>query len=148
MNWNDVVMTCRYTDQRVLALVMSEMWAAAAHTGNQALLSNLAMNSMDSGGVALALDWNGIPVPESLADRLSPSPPGLHFDARGVLVPIEPDPWVQLMKLANEYAMHVTEAAMHEAESRADISREAEERVKLGPNASLSRPQRPAQEQR
>lgn len=33
------------------------------------------MNSMDSGGVALALDWNGIPVPESLADRLSPSPP-------------------------------------------------------------------------
>jgi hypothetical protein len=35
MNWNDVVMTCRYTDQRVLALVMSEMWAAAAHTGNR-----------------------------------------------------------------------------------------------------------------
>ncbi len=46
-------------------------------------------------------------------------------DARGVLVPIEPDPWVRLMKLANEYAMHVTDAAMHEAESRADISRTA-----------------------
>lgn len=58
--------------------------------------------------------------------NLAPRPaPGLHFDARGVLVPIEPDPWVRVMKLANEYAMHVTDAAMHQAESRADISRTA-----------------------
>ncbi len=58
--------------------------------------------------------------------NLAPRPaPGLHFDARGALVPIEPDPWVRVMKLANEYAMHVTDAAMHEAESRADISRTA-----------------------
>lgn len=58
--------------------------------------------------------------------NLAPRPaPGLYFDARGVLVPIEPDPWVRLMKLANEYAMHITDAAMHQAESRADISRTA-----------------------
>lgn len=134
--------------------------------------------------------------------NLAPRPAhGLHFDARGVLVPIEPDPWVRLMKLANEYAMHMMDAASHQAESRADISRtaalktmaqmrevffahcreveqgtrhacsiavwmtlqealspdaddkgldgwmrEAEQRVKLGPNARLSGPQRPAQE--
>ena len=41
------------------------------------------------------------------------------------LVPIEPDPWVRLLKLANDYAMHITDAAMHQAESRADISRTA-----------------------
>ena len=36
--------------------------------------------------------------------NLAPRPaPGLHFDARGVLVPIEPDPWVRLMKLAIEW---------------------------------------------
>ena len=58
--------------------------------------------------------------------NLAPRPaPGLHFDARGVLVLIEPDPWVRLMKLANDYAMHITDAAMHQAESRADISRTA-----------------------
>lgn len=58
--------------------------------------------------------------------NLAPRPaPGLHFDARGVLVPIEPDPWVRMMRLANEYAMHITDAAMHQAESRADISRTA-----------------------
>jgi hypothetical protein len=58
--------------------------------------------------------------------HLAPQPaPGLHFDARGVLVPVEPDPWVRLMMLANEYAGHVADAAQHRAESRADISRTA-----------------------
>lgn len=58
--------------------------------------------------------------------HLAPRPaPGLQFDARGVLIPIELDPWARLRKLANEYAMHLTDAAMHQAESRADISRAA-----------------------
>ncbi len=70
MTWNDVVMTCRYTDHRMLALVMAEMWKAASASGNQALLSNLAINTMDSAGVAMSLDWNNIPVPADLAERL------------------------------------------------------------------------------
>ena len=134
--------------------------------------------------------------------EMAPQPAeGLAFDARGVLGPVNPDPWVRLMMLANEYAMHLVDATHHQAESRADIARtaalktmgkmreaffahcreveqgtrhacsiavwmtlqealapdaddkgldgwmrEAERRVKLGPNASMSGPQRPAQE--
>lgn len=37
----------------------------------------------------------------------------------------EPVAWPDVVRLVNEYAMHMTEAAMHEAESRADISRTA-----------------------
>ena len=58
--------------------------------------------------------------------HMAPKPAdGLAFYARGVLVPVNPDPWERLMMLASEYGMHVAEAAMHQAESRADISRTA-----------------------
>lgn len=70
MNWNNLVMTCRYSDQHILALLMSRMWLAAANSGRADLLSNLTMNQMDANGVASALDWTGIPVPEDLVSSL------------------------------------------------------------------------------
>lgn len=58
--------------------------------------------------------------------EMAPQPDeGLAFDARGVLRPVNPDPWERLMMLANEYAMHLVDATHHQAESRADIARTA-----------------------
>ena len=63
---------------------------------------------------------------ESGRPRWEPRPAaGLAFDARGVLGPVNPDPWERLMMLANEYAAHLVDATHHAAESRADIARTA-----------------------
>lgn len=63
---------------------------------------------------------------ESGRPRWEPRPAdGLAFDARGVLGPVNPDPWERLMMLANEYAAHLVDATHHQAESRADIARTA-----------------------
>ena len=63
---------------------------------------------------------------ESGRPRWEPRPAaGLAFDARGVLGPVNPDPWERLMMLANEYAAHLVDATHPAAESRADIARTA-----------------------
>lgn len=63
---------------------------------------------------------------ESGIQRLAPLPADwLEFDARGVPGAAKTAPWERLMMLANEYATHLVDAAHHQADSQADISRMA-----------------------
>jgi hypothetical protein len=70
MTWNDAVFAVRYTDARRLALLMSVMWREAARNGDEALLSNLQINTMDALGVANSLDWAGVPVPPQAREAI------------------------------------------------------------------------------
>lgn len=62
MKWFDLVSRYRYTDERAMALVMAQMWIAAANSGNSGLLSTLLMNTVDAYFVSNTLDYAGVQV--------------------------------------------------------------------------------------
>jgi hypothetical protein len=66
MKWFDLANIYRYSNNRALALLMSQMWFAAANSGDDGLLSNLSMNQMDAFGIASALDYSGVQVPDGV----------------------------------------------------------------------------------
>jgi hypothetical protein len=59
IKWSDLAIKTTGS-QKAIALLMSEMWKAAAESENQALLLTLATTTNTVFSLATALDWAGV----------------------------------------------------------------------------------------